>query len=121
MYPVATWIVKTAVGLMFVRIFARIWQAKVIYVTMAIYTAINFAYFFSIIFWCGNPAKWWLNIITQKCPSTTYIYVFSVVHGVATVLIDLVCLVIPWTYIRQANMDKRTKVSVGAILSIGSM
>jgi len=121
MYPVATFIAKAAVGLMLVRIFARIWQAKVIYITMATYTVVSVMYFIWIMFYCGNPLKWAGNVILNKCPSSVPIYSMGIVHGIATSTVDVIFIVIPWTYIRRANMNKRTKISVGAILSLGSV
>jgi len=121
LYPVATFVAKAAVGLMFIRIFARIWQAKVIHITMATYTVVSVTYFFWILFYCGNPIKWWTKVLFNQCGSSTPIYAISIVHGVATAIVDIVFIVIPWTYIRHANMDKRTKISVGAILSLGSV
>lgn len=106
---------------MLVRIFSRMWYAKVVHVTMAIYSVFSALYFFWILFYCGNPLHWWSNLLVQKCGSPEAIYVMSIFHSVATALVDIIFVVIPWTYIRHANMDKRTKLSVGVILSLGSV
>jgi len=121
MYPIATWTAKSAVGLMLVRIFSRMWYAKVVHVTMVVYTVTSAIYFFWILFYCGNPVKWWSNLLEGKCGSPRAIYVMSILHSVATALVDIIFIIIPWTYIRHANMDRRTKMSVGVILSLGSV
>jgi len=121
MYPAATFIAKTAVGLMLVRIFSQLWQAKIIHATMATYTVISVTYFFWILCYCGNPMKWSSKVLVGKCGSYNPIYSMSIVHGVATAIVDVVFIVVPWTYIRHANMNRRTKTSVGAILSLGSV
>jgi len=50
------------------------------------------------------------------------LYPTTYVHSVATILIDLLYVVLPWHYIySNAQMDFYTKVSVPTILALGSV
>jgi len=121
-YPIASLSVKVALGLMLGRIFHRTWQSKAIYGVMGVYSFISLGYFFYILFYCGNPSDWLRGVLLGTCKGRVALYPTTYIHSVSTILIDLLYVVLPWLYIySNAQMDFRTKVSVSAILALGSV
>jgi hypothetical protein len=122
LYPIATLAVKIALGMMLARIFAGTWQSKAIIISMAFYTFIGMGYFFFILFYCGNPVQWLTRLALDQCKGRSALFPTTYIHSVATILIDIMFVVLPWSYIhKKANMDRRTKLSVCGILALGSL
>lgn len=121
LYAIATLAVKVALGMLLARIFAGTWQAKVIIISMALYTVIAMGYFFFILFYCGDPTHWFLRVAVDHCSGRSALFPTTYTHSVATILIDIMFVVVPWSYIRKVNMDRRTKLSVCGILGLGSL
>lgn len=98
------------------------WLRVVSWIALIAYGVLSIAYFFFLIFMCGNPASE-LRMLTVPgaCPGWSALGPMTYMYASAGILVDIIYISLPLFYIRTANMDLRTKVSVAGILALGSM
>ncbi|KAI9660556.1 MAG: hypothetical protein M1821_009908 [Bathelium mastoideum] len=87
---------------------------------MAISTTYGIAYFFFALFQCGNPSQILENKLAGRCQSATIQLGMGYTHAAVQALADWAFAILPVFIIWSANMDRRTKVSVGLILMLGA-
>lgn len=110
---------KITLGLFLLRILIERWHRIVIYSVMGITITYGIFFFFFNLFECGNPQNFAVNILLERCYSTTTINGVAYTHAALCAAADIIYAVLPIFYLRKANLDRRTKISVGAILALG--
>lgn len=121
-------LVKLVIGLFLLRIIAvhRRWQRVVLWVLMGAVTVFNIFYLFIAIFACRPVSYQWTRYDIEgvhegECNSTLFATVPTYVGAFLNVLADWVLPVLPAMLVRKTQMDTRRKVSVCAVISLGSM
>ncbi|KAI3391511.1 hypothetical protein diail_7209 [Diaporthe ilicicola] len=126
-YIVVSTMVKFVVGIFLLRLCVNNgWQRITIWVLLVLVGLFNAFYVFVAVFQCQPvPFYWWRYAtdapITGKCNGKamatipTYIAVLLGIAG------DLILALLPITLIKHAKLDKKTKISVICVLSLGSL
>ncbi|KAI4719400.1 hypothetical protein E4T48_04337 [Aureobasidium sp. EXF-10727] len=70
-YALDSVFLKISLGFFFLRIIIEPWQRAVIYICMAISTIYGFIYFGIVTFGCGDPEKFLIRTVQNKCISIT--------------------------------------------------
>ncbi|KAF2431531.1 hypothetical protein EJ08DRAFT_587012, partial [Tothia fuscella] len=110
---------KISLGMFFLRVLLKKWQRRVVYVTMILSTIINLSYCFFVVFACGNPKDYLENTILQKCINRKLEISFAYEQAAVTTVTDFIFAFLPIPMLWNASMDRRSKWSVGLILSLG--
>ncbi|KKY33028.1 putative cation-transporting atpase 4 [Diaporthe ampelina] len=126
-YIVVSTMVKFVVGIFLLRLCVNNgWQRITIWVLLVLVGLFNIFYVFVAVFQCQPvPYYWWRYAedapITGTCNGKkmatipTYIAVLLGIAG------DLILALLPITLIKHAKLDKKTKISVICVLSLGSL
>lgn len=126
-YIVVSTMVKFVVGIFLLRLCVNNgWQRITIWVLLVLVGLFNIFYVFVAVFQCQPvPFYWWRYAedppITGTCNGKrmatipTYIAVLLGIAG------DLILALLPITLIKHAKLDKKTKISVICVLSLGSL
>ncbi|KAF2123470.1 hypothetical protein P153DRAFT_391562 [Dothidotthia symphoricarpi CBS 119687] len=121
-YCATMMILKISLGLFFKRIVAKRWQLNMIYVTVGINICSSTTAFFYVIFRCGSDINVYIiRQLSDQCASKKLDTFMAYQQASITTITDLVFVLLPITLLWNANMHKRSKISVGVILSLGAL
>ncbi|CAK7200915.1 hypothetical protein SEUCBS139899_003615 [Sporothrix eucalyptigena] len=117
---------KYVVGLFLLRICSHCqWQRITIWVLLAIVTVFNVMYLFFDIFSCRPIEYQWTRYADPApegtCNATSFATVTTYVAAFLNVVADWVLAVLPSYLVWQAKMERRKKISVSAVLALGSV
>ena len=113
--------VKISLGIFFARIVVASWHLMLIYVTIGVNIFSSAAAFFYCIFRCGpNVDRYVLQQLKNQCTSRGLDRFMAYQSATFSTLTDLVFVVLPIVVLWNANMDRRSKLSVGFILCLAA-
>ena len=113
---------KISLGIFFFRIVIKRWQIITIYLTVAISCVSGIASFFYLLFRCGPDLDQVVDRqLAGQCTSRNLDRFFAYQHAAVTFSTDCIFLVLPIPILWHTNMSRRSKVSVGLILSFAAM
>ncbi|CAK7235048.1 hypothetical protein SBRCBS47491_009157 [Sporothrix bragantina] len=117
---------KYVVGLFLLRICSHCrWQRITIWVLLAVVTIFNIMYLFFDIFSCHPIEHQWTRYADPApagiCNATSFATVTTYVAAFLNVVADWVLAVLPSYLVWQAKMERRKKISVSAVLALGSI
>lgn len=120
-YAITGVFLKISLGLFFLRIIVEPWQRMVIYICMAISTIYGFIYFGIVTFGCGDPQKFLLRTVEQKCLSIENVTIpASYVHTALNAATDWIMALLPIVTIWNLNMPRVTKFWAYLLLALGA-
>ncbi|KAJ4307721.1 hypothetical protein N0V94_009639 [Neodidymelliopsis sp. IMI 364377] len=113
--------IKISLGIFFARIVVAHWHLMLIYVTIGVNVCSSVAAFFYCIFRCGpNVDEYVLQQLKSQCTSRGLDRFMAYQSATFSTLTDLVFVVLPIVVLWNANMDRRSKISVGFILCLAA-
>jgi hypothetical protein len=112
---------KLSLGYFFLRVILKKNQRRFIIATVAFSTINNVGHVFFVVFRCGNPRFLVENTIHQKCLSNNFSVVMGYEQAAVSTITDLIFAFMPISLLWNANMDLRSKISAGLILSMGAL
>ncbi|PVH99654.1 hypothetical protein DM02DRAFT_528532 [Periconia macrospinosa] len=114
--------VKISLGIFFMRIVVQAWHTKLIYTTIAIATVSSVTTFFYCIFRCGsNVSNYVVNQLKDKCMNRITDRFFAYQHAAVGLLTDCVFVMLPVSLLWKINMERRSKILAGVILSVATL
>ncbi|KAI6357424.1 hypothetical protein MCOR31_010333 [Pyricularia oryzae] len=127
-YVAASGLIKFVVGLYLLKLFTashQKWQTRFLWVLLIIVGIVNTAYFFISIFQCNPIERFWLQWDPEwpkqgRCLKTWAALSSTYTVNIVNIIADAALAVLPISLVWNSKMDKRTKWSVVAILSVGS-
>ncbi|KAI8932863.1 hypothetical protein NX059_010344 [Plenodomus lindquistii] len=121
LYLMAMMTLKISLGIFFARIVIKPWHHMLIYTTVGVTIISSVASFFYCLFRCGaNLNQYVLQQLQKKC-TTQKLDLFMAYQSASVItLTDLVFLILPIIVLWNANMDRKSKISVGFILSLAA-
>ncbi|KAH3907458.1 hypothetical protein HBI56_158540 [Parastagonospora nodorum] len=120
-YVVAMMMLKISLGIFFTRIVVKTWQIGLIYVNVGVNIISSVATFFYVLFRCGSNLDIYADQqFINQCTSRTLDRFMAYQQASITTLTDLVFVVLPIFVLWNANMSRRSKISVGLILSLAT-
>jgi hypothetical protein len=121
-YILAMMTLKISIGIFFARIIVKPWQIGLIYMTVGVNIFSSAAAFFYCLFRCGpNLDRYVIQQLTDQCTPRTLDRFFAYQQAAFTTLTDLVFVVLPVFILWNANMSRKSKISVGIILSLATV
>lgn len=124
-YILVSLLTKWIVGLFLLRICPRKrWRQITIWTILAVVTVFSILYFFLDIWSCTPVQYEWTryNVVPGKgsCHATTFATVTTYIGAVLNIIADWVLPALPATLVWKAQMERRVKISVIALLCLGS-
>lgn len=125
-YIITSTLTKWIVGLFLLRICShRRWQSWTIWVIMVVVSVFNTFYFFIATFACQPIKNQWMRFATppapDSCNSTLFATVPTYLSAFLNVVADWVLPILPAAMVWRTKLDRRTKLSVYAVLAMGSV
>lgn len=122
LYTICTATVKISIGLMMLRICRRethrvAWW--LITYTMSYYTLTTIIAVPIVIFQCTPVDKYWDHAKPGSCFSRTVFNGLTYTFTVGSTMSDLTFALVPCWLVWNARMDRRTKISICIVLSLG--
>lgn len=99
------------------------WQRRMIYILITLFSAWSFAYFWISLFQCGVPAgdEVFRKLVAHQCLSQATVVGLGFSFGVASALVDIMLVAIPIVVVTKSNMDRHERVAVVFILTLAIM
>jgi hypothetical protein len=121
-YIMAMMTLKISLGIFFARIIVKPWQLGLIYVNVGINIFSSAAAFFYCLFRCGaNLDNYVIQQLYDRCTPQTLDRFVAYQQAAVTTLTDIVFVVLPVFILWNANMSRRSKISVGFILCLAAL
>ncbi|KNG46013.1 hypothetical protein TW65_07209 [Stemphylium lycopersici] len=127
-YVLSMLTIKLSLAIFFARIVVRRWHLILIYVSLAICMVSSISAIFYCFFRCGtNLDEYAIQQLVNNCTPRhfdlfmAYQQANVVFKAAFSTLTDLVFVAMPLLVLWNANMDRRTKFSVGAILCMATL
>ncbi|KAF2196869.1 hypothetical protein GQ43DRAFT_234899 [Delitschia confertaspora ATCC 74209] len=121
-YIITVMILKISVGIFLARIVVRRSQLLAIYITVTASILSSLACLFFVLFRCGtNFNEYLARQIVEHCTSNTLDRFFAYTQASFAALTDCIFAALPIVILWNANMDMRSKVSIGLILSLAAL
>ena len=127
LYIAISTLTKFVVGLFLLRICShRRWQRRAIWAIMGTVAAFNSFYFFVALLACRPLAYEWTRYATPapgegECNSSLFATVPTYASALLNVVADWALPMLPAAVVWRARLDRRTRLSVCAVLALGSM
>ncbi|KAJ8131972.1 hypothetical protein O1611_g1652 [Lasiodiplodia mahajangana] len=111
---------KISIGVFLLRLTVSKMHHRIIYVVMLLTVASGIVFFFVTLFQCTPiPYFWDRDIAGGKCIDTKIIAALTYLYSAFSVICDFTFAILPMFLIYQLQIDRRTKVALIPILSIG--
>ncbi|KAH7389776.1 hypothetical protein BKA66DRAFT_510809 [Pyrenochaeta sp. MPI-SDFR-AT-0127] len=121
-YVLAMMVLKISLGIFFARIIIKPWQFVLIYITVGVNIFSSAAAFFYCLFRCGpNLDKYVMQQLSNKCAPRPLDRFMAYQQAAFTTLTDIVFITLPIIIVWNANMDRKSKFSVGFILCLAAL
>ena len=119
-------LVKVIIGLFLLRICShRRWQRITLWALMGIVTVYNIFYLGIAIFACRPVDYQWTGYGPDppegSCNSTLFVTIPTYLSAVLNVLADWILPLLPATLVWKTKMETRKKISVCAVMGLGTM
>ncbi|KAF2849197.1 hypothetical protein T440DRAFT_499999 [Plenodomus tracheiphilus IPT5] len=122
LYLLSMMTLKISLGIFFARIVIKPWHFILIYITVGINIISSLAAFFYCLFRCGvDINQYVLQQLQHKCTSQPLDLFIAYQSASFNTLTDFVFLTLPIIILWNANMDRKSKISVGFILCLGAL
>lgn len=121
LYIITTVVLKLSLAVFFLRVVTERWQRYVIYTSVTLYTTAGMAWFFIVLFQCGNPVHTVENAALGKCLSFEHITgPLNYAHGALNAITDWSFAIVPIFVVRSSQMSPKARASVIGILALGA-
>ncbi|KAF1831671.1 hypothetical protein BDW02DRAFT_40534 [Decorospora gaudefroyi] len=121
-YVLTMMVLKISLGIFFARIVVQRWHLMSIYVTVGVNIFSSAAAFFYVFFRCGaNLDKYVVHQLAGRCTPHRLDLFMAYQQAAFTTLTDLLFLTLPVLILWNANMDRRSKISIGFILCLAAL
>ncbi|KEZ45681.1 Uncharacterized protein SAPIO_CDS1452 [Scedosporium apiospermum] len=125
-YIVISTLTKFIVGLLLLRICSHIrWMKIFIWVMLVVVGVYNAFYFFLDIFSAQPVEYYWLRFAPNPPPGhvndTKFAIIPTFIASILNIIVDWALAILPMILLWKAKMDRRTKISVIIVLTIGSI
>jgi hypothetical protein len=121
-YVIAMMMLKISLGIFFARIVVKPWQIGLIYVNVGVNIFSSAAAFFYVLFRCGaNIDDYVMQQLANRCTPRTLDRFMAYQQAAVTTLTDVVFVTLPVLILWNANMSRRSKISVGFILCLATL
>ncbi|KAK6529355.1 hypothetical protein TWF281_008532 [Arthrobotrys megalospora] len=116
LYPLVLLFIKLSILAFYVGISPQRWYRNTVYGVGIFVIAWTITFIFAYIFECPNPSTAWSLDFPRGCVNLPALYYSTASINIAT---DLIILLLPIPVLRQLQIDKRRKLVLIAIFSVG--
>ncbi|KAK6335160.1 hypothetical protein TWF718_010597 [Orbilia javanica] len=116
LYPLVLLFIKLSILAFYVKISPQKWYRNTVYTVGAFVIAWTIAFIFAYIFECPSPSTAWSLDFPRGCVNLTALYYSTASINIAS---DLIILLLPIPVLQQLQIDKRRKLALIAIFSVG--
>jgi hypothetical protein len=113
---------KISLGIFFGRLVVKSWQIGLIYANVGLNIFSSAASFFYCLFRCGaNLDNYVAQQLYNRCTPRTLDRFMAYQQAAITTLTDVIFVLLPIFILWNANMSRRSKISVGLILCLAAL
>ncbi|KAI9735755.1 MAG: hypothetical protein M1818_006363 [Claussenomyces sp. TS43310] len=119
LYLADTVIIKLSITFLLLRLAVSRIHRIIVITTAVFYTLCGVALFFLNAFQCSPVRVYWTPSIKGSCLPVPLLVALLETNAAITLVTDLIYALLPIAMIWNIQMDKKTKISVGFVLSLG--
>jgi hypothetical protein len=120
--PIAA-LIRTSIGLFLLRLVVLRSHVWAIRVNLGVIWLISFIYFFLMLLQCQPLSYFWEGPVTPgmqgSCINRLVVPVSTIVHSVLSAITDWTLAIIPLLMLWNVLINRRTKIIIGCLLSMG--
>ena len=120
-YPPLSALVRTSIGVFLLRIATKKSHRVIIYTALTVIWLLSTIYFFLMMFQCSPPSHFWEQVYQKPgtCVNPDLVPAATIVHSVISAVCDFALALLPIAMMWEVQLNKRTKFTVAALLSMG--
>lgn len=118
-YTLANVFLKASLAITFNRILLEKWQRLTVQVVVGINTAFGLAFFFVMLFRCGDPMNFYARYNHSMCVPWEAMQGLQYTDSVINTLASWTLAILPIFALRAMKMNQQAKISAGFILVLG--
>ncbi|KAF3222545.1 hypothetical protein TWF192_001573 [Orbilia oligospora] len=116
LYPLVLLFIKLSILAFYIKISPQRWYQITVYVVGTFVIAWSITFIFAYIFECPNPSTAWSLGFPRGCVNLPALYYSTASINIAS---DLIILLLPIPVLQQLQINKRRKLALIAIFSVG--
>lgn len=114
-------VAKISIAIFLLRIVFERVHKWTLYVAMAVTVIAGLAFFFVTLFQCSPVSYFWIRSQDGHCMDPYIVVVLAMVYSVLAIISDLTFVILPVFMLWNLRMDRRTKIALVPLLSMGCM
>lgn len=122
-YVITCFLIKLSAVLYLLRIVVKQSHVVIIYISLALYSAMTVVFFIYLMIQCAPVEYLWTQYsgAAGSCMSTHKIADLSYAHSTIGIVTDIALGSVPTMIVWNLKLTKRTRTSVGLVLGLGSL
>lgn len=113
---------KISLGIFFARIVVKSWQMGLIYANVGVNIFSSATAFFYVLFRCGAKIDDYAEQqLLNRCTPRTLDRFMAYQQAAVTTMTDVIFVMLPVFILWNAHMSRRSKLSVGFVLSLAAL
>ena len=120
-YTFVTFLVRSSIGIFLLRISVRRVHKCIIWTTMIAVAISSVVFFFIILFQCSPPNFFWKQYLGEEghCGNIALVPDMAIAYSGLSFLVDWIFGLLPIALVWHLKLDRRNKLSIAALLSLG--
>ncbi|RHZ63772.1 uncharacterized protein CDV56_107339 [Aspergillus thermomutatus] len=117
-------ITKVSISMALLRLTVRRLHRIILWTVIALSIAIGLMFWFVLLLDCNPVSYFWLRVnplISGKCMSTDVLLAIAYLYSSLTIFCDLTLGIMPALLVWNLQMNRKTKIALGSILSLGAV
>jgi hypothetical protein len=120
-YIFTTTMLKTSLGLFFLRILCKRWQTRLFHIVLTVSATCGLFYALTTIFSCGDPRKTADACLgSKKCLLSAFVLATGYIYGIINIIADWTFILIAISVLIGSDLDRRLKISVSIVMALGA-
>ncbi|GCB20137.1 hypothetical protein AAWM_03022 [Aspergillus awamori] len=119
LYICASGIAKVSIALALLRLSVQKYQRMILWTVMGASICISLIFWFLMLLQCHPVSEFWERTGTGKCLSTDILINVAYVYSGICAICDFALGLLPIDLVRQLQINPKTKMALGATLSLG--
>lgn len=110
---------KLSIGLFLLRIVASRLHARIAYFAMGLGVLIGLVFFFATLLQCQPVSYFWNEDQSGHCIPMDVLVFLTFLYSALNIICDFTFALLPMVIVTGLNMNKKTKVALAPLLSMG--
>jgi hypothetical protein len=121
LYPPISALIRSSIAIFLLRIAQMKVHKYIIYANLVVIWLLSITYFVLLLVQCTPPSYFWQQVLGQPghCVDKAVIPSVTIAHSVISATSDFILAALPVAMLWSVQLNKRTKLGIAVLLSLG--